>query len=131
MNKEKDILKRCGKENPFKVPDGYFDTLTSRIMSNIPTEETKVISITPSRRKNGWMKWTGLVAACLVGALVCFNVFDKTEQKDNTQFASQTVEKTNVTSSDDEYQNVNAEDLLDYAMVDYTDVYCYLSGGEF
>lgn len=131
MDKEKDILKkRCKKENPFKVPDGYFDTLTSRIMSNIPTEETKVISIKTARRKNGWIKWSGLVAACFVGALICINVFNKTEQKEDDQFTSQTVEKNQSTFSN-EYQDVNAEDLLDYAMVDYTDVYCYLSGGNF
>lgn len=130
MDKEKDILKRCKKENPFKVPDGYFDTLTSRIMSNIPTEETKVISIKTARRKNGWIKWSGLVAACFVGALICINVFNKTEQKEDNQFTSQTVEKNQSTFSN-EYQDVNAEDLLDYAMVDYTDVYCYLSGGNF
>lgn len=130
MDKEKDILKRCKKENPFKVPDGYFDTLTSRIMSNIPTEETKVISIKTARRKNGWIKWSGLVAACFVGALICINAFNKTEQKEDDQFTSQTVEKNQSTFSN-EYQDVNAEDLLDYAMVDYTDVYCYLSGGNF
>lgn len=99
-------------------------------MSNIPTEETKVISIKTARRKNGWIKWSGLVAACFVGALICINVFNKTEQKEDDQFTSQTVEKNQSTFSN-EYQDVNAEDLLDYAMVDYTDVYCYLSGGNF
>ena len=39
MTREENILKeRFGKENPFKVPDGYFDHLTERIMDNLPDQ---------------------------------------------------------------------------------------------
>ena len=40
MNYEdKEIQERFGKENPFRVPEGYFDQLTERVMSQLPERE--------------------------------------------------------------------------------------------
>ncbi len=44
MEKERDILKVAGKENPFKVPDGYFESVTSSIMDRL---EEPVVVKTP------------------------------------------------------------------------------------
>ena len=33
MKEEDNILKKVGKENVFRVPDGYFENLTSEVMS--------------------------------------------------------------------------------------------------
>ena len=38
MNNEEYIKKRIGKGNPFKVPDGYFASFTSDIMSRLPEQ---------------------------------------------------------------------------------------------
>ena len=55
MTREENILKeRFGKENPFKVPDGYFDHLTERIMENLPEQEVRVIDI--RCRQTFWQK---------------------------------------------------------------------------
>ena len=55
MTREENILKeRFGKENPFKVPDGYFDHLTERIMENLPEQEVRVIDI--RSRQTLWQK---------------------------------------------------------------------------
>ncbi len=124
MNEEKKILKKFGKDNHFTVPEGYFDTLTSRIMSNIPAEETKVVSI-GTRRRTGWMKWVGLAAACMTGAVVCINMLDSTDRTGEQPYANNTQSAYGTYSSD--YQ----EEMLDYAMVDYNDVYNYLSGDEY
>lgn len=42
INEEKKINDIFGKENPFKMPDGYFDNLTSQIMDQLPAQEVKV-----------------------------------------------------------------------------------------
>ena len=34
MKEEDILLKKLGKENSFKVPDGYFENLTSEVMNN-------------------------------------------------------------------------------------------------
>lgn len=127
MNEEKKILKQFGRENNFTVPDGYFDTLTSRIMSNIPDEETKIISIAP-KRKTSWIKWTGLVAACMAGAVIGIFALEQTEKTSNNQPYTSSVQAVNTQTGSD-YQENYQEEMLDYAMVDYNDVYNYLSGG--
>ncbi len=127
MNEEKKILKKFGKDNHFTVPEGYFDTLTSRIMSNIPAEETKTVSIAP-RRKTGWMKWTGLAAACMAGAVIGINMINRTEISDEQPYAGNAQAATYGYSS---YSSEYQEEMLDYAMVDYNDVYNYLSGGDY
>ncbi len=126
MNEEKKILEQFGKDNHFTVPEGYFDTLTSRIMSNIPAEETKVVSI-DRRHKTGWLRWTGLAAACMAGAIVGFNMLERTNSTDKQPYANNTQTTYGYSTYSNEYQ----EEMLDYAMVDYNDVYNYLSGDEY
>lgn len=36
MKDEKDLMARCGKERPFKVPEGYFEHFHAQLMSNLP-----------------------------------------------------------------------------------------------
>lgn len=36
MKEEDKILKKVGTENPFRVPDDYFENLTSEVMSRLP-----------------------------------------------------------------------------------------------
>ena len=121
MKGEKHIIDRCGRKTPFTVPEGYFDNLTARIMENISAEETKIISIAPKKRSH-WMQWSGLVAACMVGAIVCVNVFNKSNHDDSSQLMSK------MTTVETSYEESYQEDALNYAMVDYNDVYNYLSG---
>ncbi len=39
MKEEDNILKKIGKENVFHVPEGYFENLTSEVMSRLPEKE--------------------------------------------------------------------------------------------
>ena len=39
MKEEDNILKKVGKENAFRVPDGYFENLTSEVMNRLPEKE--------------------------------------------------------------------------------------------
>ena len=36
MKEEDNILKKVGRENSFKVPEGYFENLTSEVMGKLP-----------------------------------------------------------------------------------------------
>ena len=72
-------IEELKKTNPFKTPDGYFDTLASRVMSQIPEEihesastsdskkKAKVVGMIPRKRNNGWVKWAAGIAACVCG----------------------------------------------------------------
>ena len=125
---EKKLIDRCGKVNPFVVPEGYFDTLTSRVMANIPSDETKVVSIIPTN-KTYFVRWTSIAAACIVGAFISVNVFNsKTPSVDNTQLLSS---NTVVGEYEDMYDETYQQEVLDYAMVDYNDVYNYMAGSSY
>ena len=39
MKEEDTLLKKIGKEHSFKVPDGYFENLTSEVMNKLPEKE--------------------------------------------------------------------------------------------
>lgn len=69
------------RKTPFRVPDGYFEGLTSRVMASISdgaeesvdngkTDESKskVVGMLPRRSKFGWVKWLA-AAACICGAV--------------------------------------------------------------
>ena len=51
MKEEDNIRKKVSTENPFTVPEGYFDNLTDEIMSKLPEKEeilpTKELSTGP------------------------------------------------------------------------------------
>lgn len=36
MRYDKDLMARCGKERPFKVPEGYFENFHEQFMNNLP-----------------------------------------------------------------------------------------------
>lgn len=114
MNTEKDIELLCGKQNPFTVPEGYFESLTGRIMSNLP-EESKVVAM-PARKKSHWLGWASVAAACVAGIVVFSNMIH------GGQECEMQAEATVV--YDQQYQ----EDMMEYAMLDHHDVYNYLSG---
>ena len=40
-NEEKYIREKVGQKNPFTVPEGYFDQLTSQVMSQLPERRQK------------------------------------------------------------------------------------------
>ncbi len=39
MKEEDNIFKKVGTENPFRVPEGYFENFTSEIMNRLPEKE--------------------------------------------------------------------------------------------
>lgn len=97
------------KDNPFRVPDGYFDSLTDRIMASLPREEKK-----PARRL-----WRWAAAACLAGAIAIGGYYSLRQTTDAPQTAS--VEQT-----ESDYM----DEALDYALVDNQEIAAYLTSNE-
>ena len=48
---EKYLIEKVGKENPFRVPEGYFDTLTSQIMAKVEAEGVEARDIKTGKEK--------------------------------------------------------------------------------
>lgn len=116
--------------NPYRVPEGYFDSLTSRVMQNLPdvtvgaetirSDEEKHIRIgSSSSRLNRWIGWGVAAAACMEGVMFC----TQSPLRDTPQTQVQTA--TVSTSYDEKYE----QQVLEYAMLDGSDIYAYMSGG--
>jgi hypothetical protein len=39
MKEEQELMARCGKKQPFKVPEGYFEQFHEQLMSQLPEPE--------------------------------------------------------------------------------------------
>ncbi len=105
MNKEEEkLLGLYGKENPFRVPEGYFDTLPQQVMTRISCRK---------KRRSTW-KWME-VAAALVGLVFVVGVNLYVDE----QF-HQTAENA----------EVYTEDELDYLLISNQDIKVYLSEAE-
>lgn len=127
--KDLNILKENGDRYPFKVSDEYFDSLTARIMNQIPEEDissepsaetrsTKVIDIN-SNKTSKWIKIASIAACFALVAIISLKFLPFSDSSNTEGNSEYTAEYT-----DEDY----FEDLVNYSMVDHGDVYCYLSG---
>ena len=69
---EDDLKKKVGTENPFRVPDGYFENFASNLMERLPEKE----KVERSREATTWEKVRPLLymAAMFVGAMLLIRV---------------------------------------------------------
>ena len=113
------------KKNPFSVPDGYFDHLTERVMErlpDLPVEDASAKTVDIRKNRFRWIGWTAAIAAAVVAAVFFISPtkgVDEGAIPTSTQLADNTVEM--------EYD----QEALEYAMIDYNDIYCYLADNNF
>ena len=111
MKEEDNILKKVGKEDVFRVPDGYFENLTSKeTPAIIKREPTKWERIKP------WVYMTAMFA----GAALIIRVASTDRTPVNNRMAMDEPE-TEVVS--DEYISA----VLDDSMLDDYSLYVYLT----
>ena len=117
-------LEKYNDRGQYKVPEGYFDTLADRIMANIPEapkqeekkKSAKIISL------NTRVKIA--VAAAIVGAIISGTTIRLYQQGTKIADLNTNTEKSN---SSETYGEEYVNDYIDYAMVDDTDIYEYIS----
>jgi len=110
----------------FKVPEGYFDSLTSRIMDQIPADEvendneSKVVEMKTGRNRRYFI-WSS-VAACFIAIIGAISIYTTTNKhEDNVAMETDIFDL-----AEDDYQKA-----IEYSLVDNQDIYCYLSGNEY
>lgn len=117
MKEEDKLLKKLGTDNPFTVPEGYFENLTSEIMSKLPEKE-----IIEEKMPTMWERFKpwAYMAAMFVGAALIIQV----ASYNPNPFENKIVSAENET-------DVISDDYLDYslnqAMLDDYALYVYLS----
>ena len=113
MNEE-DIIRKItdGAPNPFRVPDGYFDEFTSRLISNLPKAERQK----EEKGSSHIRLWRYAAALILVAGLGTTFLFTQ-KTADNIAEVSQ----------QELYQEDYINEALDYAMVDNQHIELYLT----
>ena len=119
---EKEIQERFGKENPFRVPEGYFDQLTDRVMSQLPErdQQAEQISLSDRRPKSRLVAlrpWL-YAAACTVAVVVMGLTFYSHDAVEEQPLAS-----TSITNTESQY----IDDAADYVMLDNAEIYACLA----
>lgn len=118
MKEEDNILKRVGKENPFRVPDGYFEHLTSKVMDSLPEKEAPAfLQHEPTRweRIKPWL----YMAAMFAGAALILRVATWGEKEIPTG--------TSLAADDSETEEQYISTVLDNSMLDDYSLYVYLT----
>ena len=121
MKEEDNILKRVGKENPFRVPDGYFEHLTSKVMDSLPEKEVPVLLQREPTRWERIKPWL-YMAAMFAGAALILRIATSGEKEmpGGTPLAAD--------DSETEEQYINT--VLDNSMLDDYSLYVYLTDAD-
>ena len=124
MMEEKYLIEKVGRENPFRVPEGYFDTLSSQIMAKIETEGVEARDIKPGKEKRAKTVWLRpvLYAAASVCALFISVVAYQNYSEQGVAAPAQNVVANNQMMTDDYF-----DEAADYVMLDNQDIYACLT----
>ena len=110
MKNERFDIDALPKVNPFKVPEGYFDTLPTAVMERIRQGETKRRTIP---------LWPRLaIAAVLTGLIVTAGLF--------AYHSAEPAASSTALTAESDY----AQDELEWAMIDNAEIEMYLAEAE-
>lgn len=137
MNEEKKINDIFGKENHFKVPEGYFDNFAEQMMAKIPMQEFDSPEETDKDCQENKAKFVHLslwrrlplrkIAAVLAVTAMLGGVLYQLQQSEKKHHAmahneAPAIESSHVIDGDD----AAFEQMADYTMMDSQDFYAQL-----
>lgn len=123
MKEDTELKNRLGKENPFKVPEGYFENVIPEIMKQLPEiEEQGQEEVTLWERVKPWVYMVAMFCGLMFSVRVM--MMDNSAQTDNN-IASVSMNDT-LQNIPDEY----IEPILDQAMMDDYTLYMYLTDAD-
>ena len=123
MKTEENLKEMFGRENPFKVPENYFETLADNIISQLPEESSAQVV-----KMSVWKKYRVhlLAAACVLSVLFSAGIY--ISMKENTK-DTQVFDQTKMELAETTIETEDAfDEMADYAMIDKEDMYAYIAG---
>lgn len=119
MIEEKEFKQTFGTRTPFKVPEGYFDTLQQEIMAKIPEQQhAKVVVMKP---KKSILRPVAGIAASVCIIMGAFAIYSKIYNEEKPVMAT-----TNHTQEQASVQENNEYEAEDYIMMDNEAMYSYM-----
>ena len=97
------------KTDPFKVPDDYFETFSSRLMDSLPETGAKPVHIIPFKQRmfTEMRRFAGIAA--MLAIMVVFSRSLKAEAAESTPYVSTVSASANATA---ELETDNAYDYM-------------------
>ena len=118
------IRKNYGKEEHFRVPKDYFDTLNARVLNELKIEPYEPVSV-PARTIPLWHRYRAAVVSVAASVLVgCFALgawIHKSSRSSSEN--AQTITYPSASSS-------GLDAMMNYSMMDTDDMYSYLADSE-
>ena len=152
MKEEQYLKEKLGKENPFRVPDGYFDSLTSQVMARVDAEQKQQAG---PKARTVWLRPVLYAAASVCALFVSVVAYHNYSGSPVSAPVQQVAERLRVGEASAEgirlrvgeasaegirlrvgeasaegisqVSDNSFDDALDYAMVDNQDIYACLS----
>jgi len=119
-NEELYLQEKVGKGTPFRVPEGYFEQLTSQVMSQLPDKPSHDDVQAGTRAKVVMLRRWLYAAACVAAIVVLSLTFAFNNRQDA---ADQRPLTATVSAVDNDYM----DEAVDYAMIDNAEIYAYLA----
>ena len=119
MKEEDKLLKKIGTENPFRVPEGYFEGFTSDLMSRLPEKEKTDVHREPTtwEKVRPWL----YMAAMFIGAALIIRVASPGETVSNGQQQQQ------IAADELDIEMEYIRTAIENTMMDDYSLYVYLS----
>ena len=129
MKEEQEIIRKCGKGTPFKVPEGYFEDFTRNLMAQLP-EKGSLEEEQPEPRITPWQRIKPLLymAAMFIGMIVCVRAVlgehsNNTADQTGINFAALEY----LLNEEGQLSDEELATLVDYTMMDNYTLYQYLT----
>ena len=116
MKEENELLKKYGKKNPYRTPDGYFSSFAENLMEQLPEKEIpETPHISMWNRVKPWV----YMAAMFVGLMFAVRVV--TDRQPLTKDSTDIIQTDNIFELPDEYLDpiVNQTMMDDYELYEY------------
>jgi hypothetical protein len=124
MKEEDKLFRKIGTDNPFSVPDGYFEQMTSELMDKLPEKKPVIAEMKEASR---WERLKPLLymAAMFVGAALIINV---ATFRSGGSTAADTTAQTEISEAEQEDRYIC--EMADGAQMDDYSLYVYLTANE-
>lgn len=123
---EKWLRSHYGNDNPFTVPEGYFESLSDSIMSMLPEQQTHVVDM----GNNFWKRKIAVALAVAASVAVIISVSLTVGYRHD---AAKLADGCNNAISEQQsaYSDYTVVDeMANYAMLDNVDMYAYVATNE-
>lgn len=124
---EDELVQKCGKETPFSVPEGYFETLADRMIAGLPQDgaegHKETVHVTLWQRVKPWIYMAAMFAGMSGTAGFFLERF--------TQPASTEVASAGSLPGGEVMTEEDIDTLVEYDLVDDYMLYRYLTEADF